>query len=261
MSGELSAVLDPERLQGFLAAWRSHTPERAQVRRLGAFLSVYRQHRPPAPVVVVRPALDPTRLDSFLTAAQPSLERLRASGAMINPWGVAGIGRKEVRNSAVLATLWSPQQCGAQGRAFLDAFCRRIDDPAGLLPTSEELAGGYVVRTEHCPVGAVSERVDVTIEGRSFVLGIEVKIDAAEGPEQLRRYIGSVKRWARQRGGKKTAVVFLAPYRPSQQNVLHATWRDVTNAGRDCLRVHAGAPTTHSFLLETFVRHCDNFRR
>ncbi|MDK2767903.1 MAG: PD-(D/E)XK nuclease family protein [Sphingomonas sp.] len=261
MSGELSTRNRTERLRGFLSAWRSHAPERAQVKRMDAFLSAYRQHRPPPPIVVARPKLDPARLGSFLTAAQPPLEQLRASGTMINPWGVAGVGRKEVRNSAVLATLWSPQQCGALGRAFLEAFCRRINDPAGLLPTSEELAASYSVRTEHCPVGAVSERVDITIEGPSFVLGIEVKIDAAEGPEQLRRYVGSVQRWGKQRGGKKAAVVFLAPFYPSEQGVLRATWRDVMHAGRDVLRLRAGAPTTHSFLLETFVRHCIEFGR
>ncbi|MDF2603051.1 PD-(D/E)XK nuclease family protein [Sphingomonas sp.] len=257
MNGEPPAVPSIDRLKGFLPAWRSRGLGSAQVKRLDAFLTAYDKLRPPTPIIVVRPTLELARLGGFLMAAREPLERLRTSGAMINPWTVAGVGQKEVRNSAVLATLWSPQQCGTLGRAFLDAFCRRIDDPKGVLPTSEELSANYAVRTEHCPVGVMSERVDITIEGPSFVLGIEVKINAGEGPEQLRRYVSSVQRWARQRGGKKAAVVFLAPYPPSERAVLHATWRDLMVAGRNVLLLGEGTPTMHSFLLEAFVRHCN----
>ncbi len=259
MSREQLAAHRAERLQRFLSAWRFGAPEKSRARRLDSFLAAYRQHRPPPPVVVARPELEYGKLENFLTAVQGPLERMRAGGAAINPWSVAGVGQNEVRNSAVLATLWSPQQCGSLGRTFLDAFCRRIDDPAGLLPTWGDLAAGYVVRTEHCPVGAASDRVDITIEGPSFVLGIEVKINAGEGLDQLGRYSRSVAQWARQRGGKRAAVVFLAPYPPSEADVLKASWRDVSEAGRKVVRMRAGEPTVHSFLLETFVRHCNGF--
>ncbi len=40
------------------------------------------------------------------------------------------------------------------------------------LHTLAELAAGYTVRAEHCPTGVQSDRVDLTIEGTDFLVGI-----------------------------------------------------------------------------------------
>jgi hypothetical protein len=193
-----------------------------------------------------------------LNNVRAPLEAHRAQGSLLNPWTIAGVRRKEVVNSAILATFWSPQACGHLARQFLNAFCRRIDDPEGKLPTSEELAQPYTIRTEHCPIGQMSERVDITIEGSTFVLGIEIKIDAMEGVEQLRRYVASVNQWSEQRD-KRACVVFLAPFRTSESGVLQAGWSDVAAAGRKVLVAQGPAPSSHRFLLESFIRHSSKF--
>ena len=39
--------------------------------------------------------------------------------------------------------------------------------------------------TEETPLGSDRDRVDIAIEGATFILFVEIKIDAAEGEEQL----------------------------------------------------------------------------
>jgi hypothetical protein len=248
-----------ERLGGFLSQWQTaregHEPEA----RLARFLEAFRPLRPERALSIFSPRrADPASLSICLGEMRQLLESQRAKGNVIDPWAIARVRRSEVVNSAILATFWSPRSCGNLARRFLDAFCRRLEDPEGKLPTSEELAEAYSIRTEHCPVGEASERVDITIEGRTFVLGIEVKIDAKEGAEQLPRYLESVKRWGGTHG-RRPCVVFLAPIEPSVPEVIRAGWSDVAAAGRQVLAQAAGERTSHRFMLENFVRHCRKF--
>lgn len=173
------------------------------------------------------------RLQALTVGLAPRMAAARHLGSGVNVWQMAGLKRAEVRNTAALAALWSPTQIGDHASIFLNAFLRRIDQ-SQTLPSAHELAGHYVVRTEHCATGAVSERVDITIESQSFVLGIEVKIDAVEGPQQLQRYRHSVEDWARQRG-KRGAVIYLAPVQTKVDGIINADWRDVIHAARSML--------------------------
>ncbi|MEA1071724.1 PD-(D/E)XK nuclease family protein [Sphingomonas sp. LY160] len=248
----------PARLSTFVERWQSTSDRDPRVRSLEQFFHRFAAVRPRHQVRLKTRGPDLSRLRRFIEDAAAPLENLRATGSNINPWAVAGLKRTEVRNAAVLASLLSPRLCGEQAVTLLDNFCRRLPDPAGILPSTTELRAGYSVRTEHCPVGERTERVDLTIEGRTFVLGIEVKIDANEGVEQLRRYIATLSRWGRQRG-KRSVVVFLAPYPPSEPGVVAADWRDVAAAGRSIVpRLKPGA-NYHSHLLDGFVRHIANF--
>lgn len=253
------STLTSDRLQDFLLQWRYLSPQDHRAERLRRFLDAFRPLRPLPPLVPQPRAIDAERIASLLGHMREPLERMRVSGGALNPWAIAGVRRQEVRNSAILATLWSPQACGSLGRQFLDAFCRSLADPSGALPTAAELSAPYSVRREHCPAGEASERVDMTIEGATFVLGIEVKIDAPQGPEQLHRYANSIRRWGHQRGGKKTCVVYLARDEPNEPGVLSANWRDVIAAGRAILRANRRAPSFHSFLLNNFLRHASEF--
>ena len=252
--------VDAQRLAGFLSSWREARETNALAPRLSRFLGDFSEVyvRPPQAVPDFQPyRTQAPKLTGFLAKLRDPLELHRSRGGVIDPWAIAGVGRKEVVNSAILATFWSPQFCGAMARNFLDSFCRRIPDPAGLLPTSEELARPYSIRTEHCPVGEASERVDITVEGESFVLGIEVKIDAKEGHEQLQRYVSSVERWAGRT--RRPCVVYLAPIKPSVPGVLKAGWSDVAAAGRSTVSQKEAARSSHRFLLENFIRHCRKF--
>ena len=227
--------------------------------KLVRFLEEFHSVRPEKAVPSWSPRqVSPDTLGALLDAIRGPLEDNRCRGNTINPWSIAGVRRKEVINSAILATFWSPRSCGVLARQYLDAFCRRLDDPEGILPTSAELSQPYSIRTEHCPVGEISERVDITIEGQTFVLGVEVKIDAAEGEGQLKRYDSSIKRWSEQRG-KRPCVVFLASIEPSIPTVVKAGWPDIVAAGRHVLAESSGARTSHQFMLKSFITHCRQF--
>lgn len=198
---------------------------------------------------------------------RPHLAAARGAGTFLNPWDVAGIGRREVRNAVVLASLWDPRFCGDAAVRFLDGFIGRLRERTGdLLPTYDDLAGGYFIRTEHCPLGDVSERVDITIEGRNFLVGIEVKIDADEGFMQLERYVGSIERRAQSR--KKHAVIFLAPFVPDfschspggwSDKVTTASWSDVGRSARQCAPRRQRERDFALQLISSFGRHTSKF--
>lgn len=253
-----------QRMRAFLFGWSELTGKSpAMVDRLKTFLEALDllSHDERAAIEQSRsqiPAsLDLARLASTLNALAPRLANARRAGGDVNVWQMAGLKRAEVRNAAVLASLWSPATMGDRGSAFFTRFVRRLA-PCDTLPTDEDLVKGYVVRTEHCTTGVASERVDITVEGATFVIGIEIKIGAGEGPQQLSRYRGSVEEWARARG-KRGTVILLAPFRTSVQGVLQACWQDVILAARETLPPTRNAYTYADRLLSDFAAHVAAF--
>jgi hypothetical protein len=237
---------------------------RSQLERLRALVSVLGPLvRPEVPLDRASnggapPLLSTSRLISTLTALRPLLKKARQEGGEVNVWQMAGLKRVELRNAAVLAALWSPAEMGDRAANFLGEFLRRLTPNAGL-PSGEELASHYVVRTEHCATGAATERVDITIEGRHFVLGLEIKIGAGEGPEQLTRYQKSVEEWAHSKG-KRGAVVLLAPFRTIIPGIIQADWRDIVSAARATLPAKQSAFTHADRLIYDFARHAAAFQ-
>jgi hypothetical protein len=208
-------------------------------------------------------------MQEALASLSEPLAKSRAEGSFINPWTAAGLKRGEVRNAAVLATLWTPPTAGTAASEFLNAFLRRLDARSDQpLPTLASLKRGYVVRTEHSPLGESSERVDLTLEGEAFLIGIEVKIDALEGPNQLERYARSLSE--RGRGlGKQPFLIFLAPFPPREglkqvlglpQPIL-ADWRDVAAAARSSLPARQAERSFTHQLIERFAAHVATFQR
>lgn len=190
-------------------------------------------------------------------ALRAPLAKARAAGALLNPWDMAGLRRNEVRNAAVLAHFLSERLCGELAINFLDAL---LDGPrcqSKSIPSRAQLEAGFHVRVEHCVWGDQRDRVDLTIEGSSFVLGIEVKIDACEGEGQLQRYVETIGAWGR-RSGKEPAVIFLSPLMPSITDLPWIKWRDVVVAG---LRVagRGRAQLDSHKLLRLFVQHVKQF--
>lgn len=253
-----------ERLQQFLSdKSRISAHPQSLVERLSSFLQVLRPMIRPevqAAETTVSEAgawLNRERLAAAIAALAPKLAETRQHGGEINVWQVAGLKRAEVRNAAVLAALWSPAGIGDRAASFLSGFLRRLRHPEAL-PSREELARGYVVRTEHCATGAATERVDITIEGESFVLAIEVKIGAGEGKEQLARYRESVEDWARNRC-KRGAVILLAPFQTKVPGIIHADWRDVVSAARASLPAKPALFTHADRLIADFARHAAAF--
>jgi hypothetical protein len=261
----MTSVTDEQRLvaglTGFVANWRAATSDNNMEHRLARFFSdarpLLRAGRQPH---VERRELPPEQLAECFRLLAPALAEVRSAGLIMNPWTVAGLKRAEVRNAAVLASLWSPLQGGALAIAFLDAFLRRIETPDHPLPATARLAKGYAVRTEHCPIGEASERVDLTIEGEDFLIGIEVKIDAGEGEKQLERYVSSIEHWGDMRR-KPAHVVFLAPFSSRTPGVLSASWSDVIAAARAVLPRQQPDFGFNHHLVDSFARHAAQFRR
>ena len=204
-------------------------------------------------------SLDAERLGFTLRAISAALAQRRTVGGAINPWTVAGIKRREVRNAAILAALWSPAQIGDVAMAFLAEFFARCASPIGReLPPREELALGYRMRVENCPGPDGADRVDLVIETATQLVGIEVKIDAGEGRLQLDRYVEAVRRSAAQMD-KAARVVFLAPFAPSRNDVVSASWSTVRAAAEAVLpRSRSDYEFAHH-LIAHFARHARSF--
>lgn len=251
-------------LTRFLAGWRAIEGQQGLERRLAALLATLRTMRRLDQASILPPnsatpnPLNAGRLAIILADLAPKLSDMRRDGGEINVWRLAGLKRAEVRNAAVLAAMWSPGVMGDRAVAFLNGFLRCLPSDRKL-PSGDELARGYVVRTEHCATGAITERVDITVEGGSFVLAVEVKIDAGEGREQLVRYRQSVQDWARTRG-KRGTVILLAPFQTPVPGIVQADWRDVVAAARAILPRQRLAFTHSDRLLDDFARHAIAFQ-
>jgi hypothetical protein len=238
---EASALLRADRsgsggIAGFLAELR------AKLRSL-----------PEAAKPAATPPLDAARLAAMLGRLEAPLANARAAGAFLDVWSVAGLGRNEVRNAAALAALWNPRPCPEVAIDFLNMFLRRLDRQ-GPLPSREQLEGGYHVQTEDCPMGDASDRVDLTLEGDGFLLGVEIKIDAPEGHEQIQRY-RRVLNMKADASGKTASLVFLSPRPPSVSGTIHATWKDIAAAARQvALRSPAERRLPHQILAHYATR-------
>lgn len=205
-------------------------------------------------------ARDWTAFASVLTEIGGHLRAARSEGSTIDPWAIAGIGRKEVQNAAVLARLWTQAIGGDIAVDFLDAYLRRIEERSGVaLPSRAQLDAGYHVDVENCPLGAASERVDITVECAGFMIGIEVKIDSGLGPAQLERYTHAIATRARL-AGKVPVVLFLAPYPVDAPAVVPTTWSDVAAAGRS-LSPPRSERSFNIQLIERFAAHVARFER
>lgn len=251
----------------FLAAVRATRRKPVDIRsekaaawtaRLAAFLDSYRPLRSAVPLPrSTRQVVDTERLQGVLAALRAPLAHARDEGVLLNPWVMAGLRRNEVRNAAVLASFFSPRACGRLGVDFLDAFLEPLR-PNPAIPGRPDLEAGYYVRTEHYASGNGRDRVDLTVEGKSFVLGIEIKIDAPEGPLQLERYVETIRAWG-QRQGKSAAVIFLAPFPAGNADVSSANWRSIATASRKVIARTSVDRTEAQKLLQLFVRHAAGF--
>lgn len=214
----------------------------------------------PADPVLDARMVDGVRLQLWLKAVKPYLKRVRERRKH-NPWSMATVGYDEVRNCSLLSQLWNERSVGPIAWRFLAAYFDRIDCGNGRLPSLADLAQGYTVRTEHCPAGEQSDRVDITVEGKDFLVGIEVKIHASEGPDQLQRYCKVIASRAHGMGIplNRQCVVFLAPYPTEVPGVLQSSWRDVAAAANEVTHSHLQADSTPAWMVRCFGEHVKEF--
>lgn len=137
-------------------------------------------------------------LDRFV----PSLQIVRS----------LGVARNEVAHSHLLAALFDPRQHGgaeALLRALLGDICQhgRLSDGAGerLRSILQDSWAGVDVQREFQFIDIV---VQVTSGQSKVAIGIENKIDAGEGRQQLGRYQNALRRAFRDQA---SVLVFLTP--------------------------------------------------
>ncbi|NIK99329.1 PD-(D/E)XK nuclease family protein [Yersinia aleksiciae] len=150
--------------------------------------------------------INTAELTEFLSQLSEPLKVVQHRSLSFDPWEVAGLGRKEIRNTAVLAWLLDPEGTHGFGRLPLQAFLRAIRHNRNDIP--EDYLHYCRVRVETNPTGDNTNRVDVEIDADNFFLLIEVKIDACEQPEQVARYCSDARLRAMSR---PWAVIFLTP--------------------------------------------------
>lgn len=152
--------------------------------------------------------IDVGQLRTFFSRLSMPLQTVPPRVLSFDPWDVAGLKRKEVRNSAVLAWLLNPQGSHGFGVVPLYALLASIR-------TSENKAFPAAftrfcrVRVESNPNGDSKNRVDIEINADNFFVLIEVKIDAFEQEDQIERYCLEAEKRAMKK--RCWGVVFLTP--------------------------------------------------
>ena len=197
---------------------------------------------------------DALRLATIFAGWQKPLRAAR-SAAFTNPWRTAGLGSDEFRISSVLASLLDEKKYGAEARAFLARFLLASEGEVG---DDVDLLDGYRIQTEHCLNGAIKDRVDITVETKSAIIGIEVKIYASERDMQLPDYVAAIGKRAELMRRAKAKVIFLSPYpsRNSQHSVPHISWRQLA----DCASL-ADKTTESGWLIQQFGEFCRGLGR
>lgn len=231
----------------------SHTPNPDVDKLRAAFLSLQPYLSPPA--AAARQFYDLQSLENAFDALKAPLASARGQGDLINPWAIAGLGRDEVRNAAALAGLWMADFGGSSSKLFIGSFLEKA------LPGIDwiaEIADGYRVETEICPLGDRSDRVDLVVETQKHLVGIEIKIGARLGPEQLQRYELSITRRARL-SNRIPHVILLAPFSGNRASVADTRWRDIYRAASAAARASRGTRTFTQHLIAAFGDHVVGF--
>lgn len=219
-----------------------------------AFLAL----RSALPATVPRAPKQFYALDDLQTAFQAMkrpLAEAKARGGLINPWAVASLNRDEVRNAATLAGLWMPEFGGAASTRFAASY---LTSAIPQINWSIELGAGYRVATEVCPLGEGADRVDLVIETQRHLIGIEVKIGAGLGPDQLERYSLAVRRRAELQ--RLTPwVVLLARFPTSLPAIASTSWLDIALAARAVAGEKANDRSFVQHLIASFGEHVQDF--
>ncbi len=233
-------------------------------RKLEAFGSFTRPHFA-ALRGEVRPLPSVSRLTLACEALQSGFIAARNAGAYANPWTIAGIGKKETRNCAVLGHLWDPVIVGDIGRKFLIQTLS-LADPTGAHAFPIEDIGGrpYSVICESCLAGDTANRMDIVIQSLGGTPGwtivIEAKVDADLGENQLERYALDLADRNRLTG-RDTYLILLSPNPPDalDKAIPHIRWQDIASAARNTVSSSDGALAPPGSLIRDFAAHISDF--
>lgn len=166
-------------------------------------------------------APDASRCDDFFTRFRASYVPFFQAGGAINFCDLAELGRDELRNTSILRRLLDRHAAHGQRDAFFRCFLEALRSASGcteaakaVLPEPGQLDDAYQTRRECSHETQADQdsqpksRVDLEIEGRSFLLLIEAKVDAGETGNQLARYAAILDA---RKGDRANGLVFLTP--------------------------------------------------
>lgn len=251
---------------GFLEGWKARSNPKvddrlAATRRLIEGLRA----RPISPTVIPEPGprTDVAAIRRVVDGLRAPVQLARSRGEFIDVWAVAGLGRREVPNAAVLAWLLNPQGSHGQGVLCLAALMKQVARKAPKWNLPVDRIMGARVEAEQRPLGSDRDRVDIVIEAPGLIVFVEVKIDAGEGEAQLSRYTESAQRVAAVRGAAgglpmTPLVLFLSPRPPVESipNLVHLTWREVAAGLAEAARA---GPDPARFIIRSFANHARSF--
>ena len=143
-----------------------------------------------------------SQLSIFFKNFEKEYQRIiefRKQGLYTNVWQTSGLKKDEVRNSQVLKWFLDCNADHGLENLVLDILLKNTSIKCS---TPEK----YYSYTETYPINDGKNRVDIEIESPELLLFIEVKIEASEGFEQLKRYQEIAEKKAK---GKQWAIIYL----------------------------------------------------
>lgn len=202
--------------------------------------------------------------EEFRRVFQANLRR----GEYINVWNVAGLGRNELAVASVVA--WIVNERGSHGRGsrVLNEWVSQLR-PKWANPSLAKSGplSSYRTATEVYPFSATDSRVDIELDGSEFVLFVEVKVDAAEGPNQIAKYLAHAQAKA---GARRYALIFVSRFADanlstSSPHVTSTTWHGLARAIRAAVRLVQNEiiilEMPYYCNLQTMLTHSDLGRR
>jgi hypothetical protein len=251
-------------LKRFFEEWRRLTKPAEPATRLLAFLNEYRelQSSVPEPEPTNVPQhLDPVGLEQFCEGFRPIFAKMQREGEFVDIWSVAGLKRDELRHASVLAWFLDPNASHGFEQEIFHAWMSRLSFPGeSRLQDPSLWRLPYRVATEVCPQDG-NDRIDIEISGERFYLCVEVKIDAVEGKEQLRRYLDLARAKA---GSRPFSIVYLSRDEPKKlstdsEKVVSTTWARFATAIRPWQKQSSLSSRSLSRrLLDQFLNHVEN---
>ncbi len=210
----------------------------------------------PTPVRVPTSVPPTAAMTALMGELQDPFLAIETSGLLSNPWTAAALRRNELRNASVLRWFLDPRSGHGCGDALLVDLLARIGRSLpGVFPTRP--SAQCTVTAEECPDGDRASRVDLQIDDPKFFLVVEVKIDAPEQLDQIRRYCDVAS--ARTARARPWGVVFLttdgrepSTARDQDDRVVSMSWSQIAASLRRAARDAAPIPR---FLAASFATH------
>ncbi len=197
---------------------------------------------------------DLVKLCSFIK--DRNLAILESKLQEFNIFSILNLNRQEIRHSAMLAWLFNPQANHGLSVTPIKILLLQLLDSLpedkrtkALLNISKLNPTGINVTTES---DTKTGRIDILIEGDSFVIGIENKIDTKDAIGQLPKY---AKYMGQQFPHKLNCLIYLTPGGAEPQEadnaVILLSYKDIVSLIDNLLiSIPRMAPQVHSLLLQ-----------